>query len=98
MYLARFTRPDVLFAATYLVTEAFPYDIWLRILLEALKFTIGAPIPIYKENTSAILTYNGGGKFPRSKHLLIKQQYIKYLILKGIVESRLLSTLNMPSD
>jgi hypothetical protein len=80
------------------VTESLTYVIWLRLLLSELDFEIVSPIPIYQDNTSAIFIYNGGGKFKRSKHMLIKQSYVKDLIDKKIVDFHYLKGTTIPTD
>jgi hypothetical protein len=80
------------------VTEALTYVLWIRVLLAELQFIFYSPIPIHQENQSAILIYNGFGKFKRSKHMLVKQEFIKDLIDRNIVEFKYLRTQDMPAD
>jgi hypothetical protein len=80
------------------VTEAATYVLWLRVLLAELQFTLESPIPVHQDNTSAILIYNGSGKFKRSKHMMVKQQYIKDLIDRNIIHFKYLNTNDMLAD
>ena len=49
--------------------DGLTYGIWIRLLLSELLFEIDRPIQVYQDNMSAILLYNGGGQFKRSKHM-----------------------------
>jgi len=80
------------------VTEAATYVLWIRVLLAELQFILESPIPVYQDNQSAILIYNGFGKFKRSKHMLVKQQYIKDMINHVIIEFKYLNTNDMLAD
>lgn len=80
------------------VTEALTYVLWLRVLFAELQYVFHSPIPVFQDNQSAMLIYNGGGKFRRSKHMLVKQNYIKDLISHKIVQFSYLSTENMLAD
>jgi hypothetical protein len=55
-------------------------------------------VPVYQDNQSAMLIYAGHGQFKRSKHMVIKRNYIKDLISHGIIEFNYLSSLNMLAD
>jgi hypothetical protein len=80
------------------MVDGLTYVIWIRLLLSELLFEIDKPIPVYQDNMSAILLYNGGGQFKRSKHMYIKQQYVKDLILRKIIDIKYLSGLEIPAD
>jgi hypothetical protein len=80
------------------VCDGLTYVIWLRLLLSELLFEVDQPIPIYQDNKSAILLYNGGGQFKRSKHMYVKQQYVKDLITHKIIDIVYLSGLEIPAD
>ena len=56
------------------------------------------PIPIFQDNISAIILYNGGGVFKRSKHMLIKTNYIKDILTNKIAIFKHLSTDLHPAD
>jgi hypothetical protein len=56
------------------------------------------PLSMYQDNQSAIQIYNGGSKFKRNKHLLVKQEYIKDFITRNIVRFEYLNTNDMPAD
>jgi hypothetical protein len=80
------------------VTEGLTYVIWIRLLLSELLFEQTAPTPIFQDNMSAILLYNGGGQFKRSKHMFVKKAYIKDLIEHGIASFPHISGLTIPAD
>jgi hypothetical protein len=85
-------------AEIYAVVEGITYVIWIRVFLSELQFEIDGPVPIYQDNTSAMLIYNGGGQFKRSKHLLIKRNYIKDLLDKRIIDFHYLESKQIPTD
>jgi hypothetical protein len=85
-------------AELYAVVEGLTYVIWIRVFLSELDFELEGPVPIHQDNKSAMLIYQNGGQFKRSKHLLVKQNYIKDLLTRGIADFKYLSTNNMPVD
>jgi hypothetical protein len=80
------------------VTEGLTYVIWIRLLLSELQFEFYGPTPVFQDNISAILLYNGGGQFKRSKHMFVKKAYIKDLIEHGIVTFPHISGSKIPAD
>jgi hypothetical protein len=80
------------------VTEALTYVIWIRLLLSELRYELDGPTPIYQDNQSAMILYNGGGNFKRSKHMLTKTSYIKDLIQNKIVDFQYLESTLMLAD
>ena len=67
--------------------------------LKELREDIGGPTIIYQDNTAAItMNINGGGTFKRSKHMLIRKQFINELIEDGALILVWLSTLYMSAD
>jgi len=85
-------------AEIYAVVEGLTYVIWIRVLLSELQFEFDGPTPIYQDNQSAMLIYQGGGNFKRSKHLLVKRNFIKDLLDRKIVEFRYLASAEIPTD
>jgi hypothetical protein len=85
-------------AELYAVVEGLTYVIWIRVFLSELDFELEGPVPIHQDNKSAMLIYQNGGQFKRSKHLLVKQNYIKDLLTRGIADFKYLSTNEMPVD
>jgi hypothetical protein len=80
------------------VVEAITYIIWLIYFLDELGFQINLPVPIYQDNISAIILYNGGGIFKRSKHMLIKTSYVNDIIKNKIAIFKHLNTEQHPAD
>jgi hypothetical protein len=80
------------------VVEAITYVLWLVLFLRELGFEITFPFPIYQDNLSAIMLYNGGGTFKRSKHMLLKTSYIKDILAQKIIQFFHLSGKIIPSD
>jgi hypothetical protein len=85
-------------AEVYAVVEGITYVIWIRVFLSELGFELEGPIPIHQDNKSAMIIYQNGGQFKRSKHLLVKHNYIKDLLNRGIVDFRYLATADIPVD
>jgi hypothetical protein len=56
------------------------------------------PIPIYQDNKSTIIIATNGGNFKRTKHLLVKDSYLKERITEGDITLKYLSTDRMPAD
>jgi hypothetical protein len=80
------------------VVESITYVIWLKHFLWELGFEIDSPMPIYQDNISAIMLYNGGGVFKRSKHMLIKTNYIKDILANNIAVFKHMRTDIHPAD
>lgn len=82
--------------------EASTYAVWLRLILHELKvYGHRAPpsVIIYQDNQSTIKmstqeTYN----FKRSKHLLVRENYVRERIMTGDIEIRYMPTRDMLAD
>lgn len=80
--------------------EASTYAVWLKHLLQELDQTLEIKaIPIYQDNLSTIIIANTGPQsFKRTKHLLVKESYVKERIAEGDVKLKYLPTEDMPAD
>eukprot|EP01039_Chlorochromonas_danica_P011367 gene11368-12697_t len=80
--------------------EASTYAVWLKHLLQELDNTLEiTAIPIYQDNLSTIIIANTGPQsFKRTKHLLVKESYVKERIAKGDIKLKYLPTEDMPAD
>ena len=72
---------------------------WFQSLLSAFKVNGGEPMKVYQDNKSTIIMTVQGGNFKRTKHLIIKESFVKERILHGKMELKYLSTTKaMPAD
>jgi hypothetical protein len=85
-------------AETLAVGDALTYILWFRVLFAELGFDLAMPVPVYQDNQSAIILYNGGGTFRRSKHMVIQRSFIRDLVQRHTVSFPYLSTDSHPAD
>jgi hypothetical protein len=79
--------------------EATTYVTWLKCLLESMHITLRNPaIPIFQDNKSTIIMAPNGGNFKRTKHIIVKDNFVKEHIQNGDVVLKYLSTSEMPAD
>jgi hypothetical protein len=84
----------------YALEEASTYAVWLRLLLEELGvLNKTQPITIHQDNMSTIImAHEGETNFKRTKHLMIRENYIKERIERGDIEIKHLPTEEMVAD
>jgi hypothetical protein len=84
-------------AELVVLEEASTFTGWYKHLLLDLGIDVG-PIPIYQDNKSTIILAAQGGSFQRTKHLMMKQFYVKERIDCNEACLRHLSTDKMVAD
>lgn len=72
--------------------------VWLKHLLDDLKFGVNAPIVINEDNQSAICLAKNPKDHPRTKHIDIKYHYVRELIIDNQVELQYCPTSDMLAD
>lgn len=82
----------------YVLEEASTYAGWLRLLLSELDVPVQGPIPTYQDNKSTMIIAMQGGNFKRTKHLLVRESFIRERIDEGDMELLHLPTKDMPPD
>lgn len=82
----------------YALDEASTYCLWFKTILKHFNFYIEQPLTIYEDNQSTILMAINNGTFRRSKHLLIKQNFIQQHIQFNDILLKYLSTKDMYAD
>lgn len=78
--------------------ETSTYVIWIHELLRNMKITVHLPITIYQDNLSAIFIAHNGGSFKRTKHLIIKENFIREQITTNRIKIVHMSTVDIPAD
>jgi hypothetical protein len=80
-------------------SEAATYVVWFRMLLVELTQPLTGPTIVYQDNSASICMHeNGGGTFKRSKHMLIRNEFINEQINTGVLILVWLSTDFMTAD
>jgi hypothetical protein len=80
------------------VCEAIKFCTWLRNILTELRITPLSKIKVYQDNKSAIMMASESTSTKRSKHILTKITYIKYMQQSGAVYLDYKNTLDMSAD
>jgi hypothetical protein len=74
----------------YALEEATTYAIWWKNLLTELRvITKERPIVVYQDNLSTIILGTNGGSFKRTKHLIIRESFVREKIQKKQITVRL---------
>jgi hypothetical protein len=82
----------------YALEEISTYVIWYHQLLNDLQLYFTKPSIVFQDNQSTIIMAVQGGNFKRTKHILVKESYIKERILKGDIILKYLPTNDMIAD
>lgn len=82
----------------YVLEEASTYAGWLKLLLSELAVDAEEPIPTYQDNKSTMIIAMQGGNFKRTKHLLVRESYVKERVDAGDIVLLYLATEDMPPD
>lgn len=82
----------------YALEEACTYVTWYKMLLFEMGLDLPEPAPVYQDNKSTIILVSTGGNFKRTKHLIIRDAYVKERLDNGDIELKYLSTKQMPAD
>jgi hypothetical protein len=82
----------------YALEEASTYSVWLRLLLKEFGLPIKGPIPTFQDNKSTIIIAIQGGNFKRTKHLLLREEFVRERIENGDIALKYLKTQDMPAD
>jgi len=80
------------------VSEAITYIRWTRDFLEELRHPIVGATPIYEDNTSASLIMVKGGTFKRTKHIMVRTEFIRQHVRDGMIEFIHCPTDRQPAD
>jgi hypothetical protein len=80
--------------------EASTYAVWYKLLLKELEVMIAdEPITVFQDNMSTMfIATEGQGNFKRTKHLLVRESYIKERIECGDIALEHLQTRLMSAD
>jgi hypothetical protein len=80
-------------------SEAGTFVIWFKLFMHEIGEDTKYPTIIYQDNSASItMNENGGGTFKRSKHMIIRKQFINELIADGSLILVWLSTAYMTAD
>jgi len=82
----------------YVLDETSTYCGWFKLLLRGLGYRDPKPVQIYQDNKSTIIMAMEGGHFKRTKHLLIRESFIKEQLDQGFCELKYLKSADMPVD
>lgn len=80
------------------LTEATREIQWLTNLFAESKLPFNLPITLYGDNEGANTAAYNCSFHSRTKHTLLKFQYVKEKVLEGLISIVYLDTLNMPAD
>ena len=80
------------------LTEATREILWLRGLYEELQRPISGAITLYGDNKGAISTAKDPLHYSRTKHTLLRFNFLREEVRKGSVEIQYLSTDKMLAD
>jgi hypothetical protein len=78
--------------------EASSYVEWYMSLLSSFHVDNVKPLKVYQDNKSTIIMASQNGNFKRTKHLIIKENYVKDRLNNGDMVLKYLPTSEMPAD
>jgi hypothetical protein len=82
----------------YALEEASTYAVWLRVLLKEFYIPTNGPIHTFQDNKSTIIIAVQGGNFKRTKHFLVREEFVRERIENGDIQLKYLKTTEMPAD
>ncbi len=83
----------------YALEEAATYSVWWRKLLTELKaIDANSKVKIFQDNLSTIILAQSGGNFKRTKHLLIRESFVRERIENNEIELKHRPTEDMCAD
>ena len=81
------------------LSEAATYVLWTREFMREIGFEQVLPTVIHEDNQAAITTSKaGGGTFKRSKHMVVRAEFVKELIDSGVLTVQYCPTNDMIAD
>ena len=81
------------------LSEAGTYVVWARAFMAELGYEQGVPTTVFEDNKSAITMSNqGGGSFKRSKHITVRNEYVKELVDSEQLQLQYCPTTDMVAD
>ena len=80
------------------IYQAATEGIWIREMLLNLKIGSNAPFKLYSDNTAAISVVTGEKYLEKTKHLVVKVEFLRDQIRDGILEVEWISTHDMTAD
>jgi hypothetical protein len=81
-----------------IVSDSTCYILWWRAVLDLLGCPCKKPVTVYQDNQSAMLMQNGHASFRRSKHIIVRDSFIKEHIDAGKIVLKYLPTEEMCAD
>jgi len=80
--------------------EASTYAVWFKLLLKEIGLMIeDEPITVYQDNMSTMfIATEGQGNFKRTKHLLVRESFVKERIESGDIKLTHKPTASMSAD
>jgi hypothetical protein len=78
--------------------DAVTYVVWLRQLMKDLGYDQSEPTCVYQDNKSTIIMAIQGGNFKRTKHMIVKEAFIREKYDSGILSLKYIPTNFMLAD